>query len=1157
MRLPLMCDAKSKWMLVLSVVAAATLSVQDARAYTFDTLDGQTCAAEKFHVPSSPNLMVFADSSASMREPVNSGQGPVTTETINIFEQGSIDGGLKVEPATGDGNTRNQPGISLSKKTVIPPYAWIANNTNGTVSKFNMKTNQEEGRYAVGNNPSRTAVDLDGNAWITTRGDGYVSKILWNSEECPDKNGNGTIQTSSGTDVLPWGQDECVVFQVKSNPNNTLRGVATGPDGRIWIGHSSGSGGVQSIERCPTCDGGHKLGTYYPATNIPRFERQSDGVFRRNGTSTMAGGHSYGLVLDSQGILYYVSWSWDRFLAFDTKTNTWLAAYYTPGINWQYGIALDSEGRIWMGSYNWGSGVKMFDPVEKKVHYYPSAHGVVTGLAVEPGTGDVWASFFSKGLTGRLRLTDPNDVTQHSWTYIPTTKVGGIGSANLAGVGNDLRGVGFDIDGYAWTMGTGSDRIFKLDPATNMRHTDLPTGKSVGVGQHYTYSDFTGSTALSFTAPSGKWGEIYQIGGKQVLSITVDANVPAGTNVGVRYRGLDANGIVISPWSPAVTGGSENYEQFATNTNLPANQQKLKIMIPQTNDNPFVVDQLQIEVRLSTSDKGVRPYLYGVSMDINPAQPMWNDVQNVAADLSASFGVPGNCTEADGTGCDTVQVGLSYFSDGITEIAVPGENTGGAISAGVAGAATGGATGIHQVATALLNNVQLQDASRSNFALIVTDGKFNTIDQVSSAIKDLCAARKRASAPVMTHVMGPGAISDMTMNSLLAAAGGTGTCCEGQHGSCANRPTFDPCAWVNNSGKVAGALESNGTVPYARVSMKGGANGLSCFGATTTSEVTAFKTNLADLSREQGCTFALNIPANPTMYNNPTYPQIGALPDPSATKVRINHKDWSLVNVPYCEPGMEDCGFADNLGQLGVTGAPLTTYADEGWYFTDDTVRSHVRLTSGLCEQIAAGRVYNSRTQVACQCSLQGQACAVPGQLGRCAVGIYACDNGQANVCKQVHRPMPEVCNGLDDDCDGSTDNLANTSQNVPEVPSEYAALECLQRDSCVCPDGPKAGYLGVGATEADELASFLEQTSTANTGCYCASGLEAQQIAVDAPSDNGSVQSPLVKAETGSGNRAAACAVADGFGSGNGTRDSALVVALAGAAIWWRRRRN
>ncbi len=1159
----------------LSALLLAVSGTNEAQAYIFgNQTDDQTCAAEKVHIPASPNLMVYADSSASMREPINSGSGPLVTQTINVLTEGTIDEGLKVEPANAPGNAGNRPGLSLSQRVVIPPYAWIANNTNHTVSKFNMKTYQEEGRYRVGQNPSRTAVDLDGNAWVTTRDDGWVTKILWNKEECPDRNGNGVIDTSDGTNVLPWGADECIVYQVQPKPvygnytnatNHTLRGVAAGPDGRVWIGYSNHNGGVQSIEQCATCPGGHKLGPFYPALNIPQYNVDANGYFTRASNQTIVGGHSYGLVLDAQGILYYVSWSWDRFLAFDTNTGKWLAAYYTPNHRWQYGIALDAEGRIWMGSYPNGSGVKMFNPKVRKtgavgegrVYYYPSNQGMVTGLAVEPGTGDVWASFYQKGLTGRLRLTDPNDVTKHSWTLIPTTKTGGTTTGNLSGVGNDLRGVGFDIDGYAWTMGTGSDRIFKLDPATNHRHVDLPLGKSVGVGQHYTYSDFTGSTALSFTAPAGKWSQTYNVGGKQVVSITVSGHVPAGTNIGVRYRGVDANGAATTPWSPAAAGGTEYYHQFA------AGQQTLKITIPQSNDNPFVVDKIQLDVRLSTSDKGVRPYLYDVSMEVNPEQPLWNDVQNVAADLSASFGVPGNCTEDDGTGCDTVRVGLAYFSDGITEITAPGEDTGGAISTGVAGAATGGFTGIDQVAAQLLASAQLQDASRSNFALVITDGKFNTIDQVSKAVRDLCMARERQGAPVTTYVMGPGATSDMTMNSLLAAAGGSGMCCEGGgRSSCGQSgvKVFDPCDWLNNPGKLAGTLLASGEAPYTRVSMRSGSTGLSCFGATPTTEVTAFKTLLADVSREEGCTLALHIPDDPLMYVSPVYPQIGALPDPRATRIRINHKDWNLVDVPFCPPGEVDCGFSDNLAPLGIGEPILTNFADEGWYFVDETVRDKVRLTDRLCTEISAGRVKNTTSQIACQCGVVGDACQVTNpdgspKLGRCGVGAYACGEGQVKVCNQVHFPMPEICNGLDDDCDGSIDNLTTTAQNVPELPERYAHLQCLNRDACVCPAGASQQHLGQGITPALELEDYLQANLETESGCYCSGGLEADVQ----PAQTSPAAAPaLVQDLPSGGKQSASCAVSSAPGrSPAGAGGVSAALALAGALVWLRRRRE
>jgi MYXO-CTERM domain-containing protein len=45
--------------------------------------------------------------------------------------------------------------------------------------------------------------------------------------------------------------------------------------------------------------------------------------------------------------------------------------------------------------------------------------------------------------------------------------------------------------------------------------------------------------------------------------------------------------------------------------------------------------------------------------------------------------------------------------------------------------------------------------------------------------------------------------------------------------------------------------------------------------------------------------------------------------------------------------------------------------------------------------------------------------------LGVCMAGVTACVNGHL-VCEQMSMPMAEVCNGLDDDCDGVIDNGTN-----------------------------------------------------------------------------------------------------------------------------------
>ncbi len=142
-------------------------------------------------------------------EPGGQTEGPTDTDS---GDENSSDGGLRFD--VGFEEPQGCAGGSASDYAFST--IWIANSPQGTVSKIDTRTGSERGRYVTGPeadpDPSRTSVNLQGDVAVANRG-GSVAKIATRLADCEDRDGDGTIATSSGSsDVLAWSDDECVLW---------------------------------------------------------------------------------------------------------------------------------------------------------------------------------------------------------------------------------------------------------------------------------------------------------------------------------------------------------------------------------------------------------------------------------------------------------------------------------------------------------------------------------------------------------------------------------------------------------------------------------------------------------------------------------------------------------------------------------------------------------------------------------------------------------------------------------------------------------------------------------------------------------------------------------------------------------------------------------
>jgi len=501
----------------------------------------------------------------------NDCDGATDRSACEVDTQGSGGGTPFDDTGTAGGIVENPDGsLTLGSTDVATDFAWPSNDAEGTISRIDTILNVEVGRYATVlriaganpndpgatpnvnewdsgcNRPSRTTVDLTGNAYVANRAhqggcaasQGHITKIGFYDKDlcdlslascqCKDRNGNGTIETSqdldgdgsislSAPEYLAY-DDECLLWTVPVGASNSnARAMAIDAYGFIWVGDWQG----ERFFKLNPEDGSlvNPIDSTQPAT----------------GNGLAVDGQPYGAVVDSVGNLWYVNtFNTGQIQRVDTRTGA-IDTLNTDNPTGGYGITIDRKDRVWMASWQdleGGGTVTRFDPSTSTwATFSGGLGGTMTGRGItatpagktDTGAGIVWAVFHA---SGEAHLVGFDDDTGEVWDSVDL-------GAECGAI--TCIGAGLGTGDSVWVVNQGSDNVCRYDSASGAV-SELPIGNAP-----YTYSDFTGNVLRNFTAPQGTYRLLLEgcPGGEPRVAWSVvmwDAATPGGSRIEVRVR---------------------------------------------------------------------------------------------------------------------------------------------------------------------------------------------------------------------------------------------------------------------------------------------------------------------------------------------------------------------------------------------------------------------------------------------------------------------------------------------------------------------------------------------------------------------------------------------------------------------------------------------
>lgn len=478
-----------------------------------------------------------------------------TTYTLDgDFDLGSLVG------VNHDAPNNNQ--LQLNVTGTSFPVLWIANAGEDTLSKVDTvqqggspgreiaryRTWFNSGTYAhdawSGAAPSRTAVDVEGNAYVADRWFGWypmVFKVLNNT--FIDRNGNGVMDTSVDANNDGTIQLSEMMPLVDSIPNSIIdpseiqderiAWVARVPDGSYGGGMSRSNGIGRAL--CLGTDGNLWVGLY---NSFEYFKiSAADGHTIAGPVATSQ--PNYGCLIDQNGTLWGANWSAGNLTKIEnTASNTGpypLSNFSVPAV---YGLALGRDQSNVIHVYMGGSCSSYVDfNSATNTWSTPADVGYCTYAVGTDNNGNVLVS----KQTGGVAKFNPVDGA------VIWDKGSQVGSS-------DSRGVIADANNDIWQVHRASHNIAKYAGATGDFLGVIPVGF-----EPYTYSDASGTAALSITTHTGNWAVVKDGGaaGTAWGKVSWNATVPTGALVKTEVRVAETPGGLAGQTFQEVANGAD------------------------------------------------------------------------------------------------------------------------------------------------------------------------------------------------------------------------------------------------------------------------------------------------------------------------------------------------------------------------------------------------------------------------------------------------------------------------------------------------------------------------------------------------------------------------------------------------------------------------